>query len=167
MASASSPPLPAASSSPPTSPVISNTPVSPVIPLQEQQTSQSVPPNQDNSIVLPPPPVAQTTEPKPAPSSSPIASVAPKNVDSCCSSTVAIGFLALGLIMFLIFVTIAGQLGQSSTAFCEGYVSLLHLVEFFLSSRICSIGSGAHSRSTSSQGMYVRARFVSTSSCKN
>jgi hypothetical protein len=29
--------------------------------------------------------------------------------------------------MFLIFVTIAGQLGQASTAFCNGYVSIIEV----------------------------------------
>ncbi len=102
------------------SPNDSNTPVIPIIPQQDQQG----PPAQVNSIVVPPPPlqaVDPTTFSKPSPASNATAS---ESVDPCCSNVAAIGFLALGLIMFLIFVTIAGYLGQSSTAFCEGYVSL-------------------------------------------
>jgi hypothetical protein len=41
---------------------------------------------------------------------------------ACCTLPVAFGALVVGLVMFLIFVTIAGVLGQDSTAFCNGYV---------------------------------------------
>jgi hypothetical protein len=115
------PSQPLASTSPSISPNVSNTPVVPMT----TQSDQQAPPAQENSIVLPPPPAAPTTESKPAPTSNAAGS---DTVDPCCSNTAAIGFLALGLIMFLIFVTIAGSLGQSDTAFCEGYVSLFTLV---------------------------------------
>ncbi len=48
-------------------------------------------------------------------------------ISPCCTSALGAGALVLGLIMFLIFVTIAGQLGQSSTAFCNGYVSIIEV----------------------------------------
>ena len=156
----SSPPLVAASAS--TSPFLANTLATPVVALDTAHYDQSVPPPQENSIVVPPvAPTAEPTTAKPAPLPTTISS---ENVDSCCSKAVAIGFLALGLIMFLIFVTIAGQLGQSDTAFCNGYVSsstysifqystFLSLQSFFL------IGSGAPAKSTSFLGMYV-ADFI-------
>ena len=43
----------------------------------------------------------------------------------CCTTAVSAGALVFGLVMFLIFVTIAGQLGQASSAFCNGYVSFV------------------------------------------
>ncbi len=118
------PSQPLASTSPSISPNASNTPVVPMT----TQSDQQAPPAQENSIVLPPPHVAPTTESKPAPSSTTSNAVGSDTVDPCCSNTAAIGFLALGLVMFLIFVTIAGALGQSNTAFCEGYVRHLILV---------------------------------------
>ena len=47
---------------------------------------------------------------------------------ACCTLPVASGALVLGLIMFLIFVTIAGVLGQDATIFCNGYVRSTNLI---------------------------------------
>jgi hypothetical protein len=152
---ASSPPLAAAS--PTMVPVIMNTPTTPVVPLGYTPQDQQLPPNQQNSIVLPP--VAPTTEQKTAPTSNAIAS---ENVDACCSSSVAIGFLALGLIMFLIFVTIAGALGQSNTAFCEGYVSLSIGTFHLLILTICLDRQWRLSPKYQFSG-HVRARYFSSS----
>lgn len=41
---------------------------------------------------------------------------------ACCSTNASAASLAFGLVMFLIFVTIAGVLGQASDKFCNGYV---------------------------------------------
>jgi hypothetical protein len=43
---------------------------------------------------------------------------------SCCAFSLSGTCLVLGLILFLIFVTISGVLGQSEDTFCLGYVSL-------------------------------------------
>jgi hypothetical protein len=53
----------------------------------------------------------------------PVTSAEVNAESACCTAPVAFGSLAFGLVMFLIFVTIAGVLGQDSTAFCNGYVS--------------------------------------------
>jgi hypothetical protein len=75
---------------------------------------------QSNPIVLPPPVVTtETTEERKQQVS---IEVEPSS-DPCCSFSISAGWLVLGLIMFLVFVTIAGQLGQASDAFCQGYVS--------------------------------------------
>ncbi len=55
----------------------------------------------------------------------PTSSTNSNSADSaCCTLPVARGALLLGLVMFLIFVTIAGELGQDAKVFCNGYVRL-------------------------------------------
>jgi len=85
---------------------------------KEQTTTANTTPS---SIVVPPP----TNAPPAAsagPENKPTQAVNSSNVpDSCCSPLISFGLLALGLIMFLIFVTIAGVLGQDQTVFCQGY----------------------------------------------
>ena len=47
----------------------------------------------------------------------------PDSSTACCTTAMSLGSFVFGLCMFITFVTIAGVLGQASTAFCEGYVS--------------------------------------------
>mmetsp|Transcript_29746 Transcript_29746/g.78495 ORF Transcript_29746/g.78495 Transcript_29746/m.78495 type:complete len:593 (-) Transcript_29746:262-2040(-) len=46
----------------------------------------------------------------------------PKSSLACCTFPIAVsGFIFSTVVLFLIFVTIAGQLGQDGNAFCQGY----------------------------------------------
>jgi hypothetical protein len=106
---------PEASALPPSETAVSN---SPVIPFKETaKTDAKQIAGGSPAIFVPPPPAAEAVS-KP----SQISNLA-SGLDPCCTFPISVGFLALGIVMFLIFVTIAGVLGQSETIFCSGYVS--------------------------------------------